>query len=241
MPSFSEQSWVSECVGIVDEGSDPGENDFTAFSTSRFIRVSREVLPATGMGAGAGSILGIALGAAFLVAALFLSSSKSLQRVVRISIVSPRSFFSVASLFISSLQASRSTLIFSLSNASGVSARVALPFLGCLALVAAAAAGIVVVGTAPAVAAGAVAERAAAEVAREGVAGGVEGVEAGGMLPDVPSVKSVGPDGMLTDGVEGVETDGMPTDGADSGLAGEEETVTVDVNKDGIGEFKERL
>ena len=62
------------------------------------------------------------------------------------------------------------------------------------------------------------------------------------MLPDVPSVKSVEPDGMLTDGIAGVETDGMPTDGADTGLAEEEETVTVDVcdvNKD--KEVKERL
>ena len=77
---------------------------------------------------------GMAVGAALLVAALFLSSSSSLQRVVRISTVSLRSFFSVASLLISIRQASRSTLRFSFSNSSGVRARVGLLFFVCLAL-----------------------------------------------------------------------------------------------------------
>ena len=117
-------------------GSDPGEKDFTALSTSRLINVSREEFPGGTDTAGTGFVgaLGIALGAAFLVAVLFLSSSNSLQRVVRISTVSLRSFFSVASLLTSSLQASRSTRMFSFSNSSGVRASVALPFLICLVL-----------------------------------------------------------------------------------------------------------
>ena len=77
----------------------------------------------------------MAAGAALLVAVLFLSSSSSLHRVVRISIVSLRSFFSVASLFSSKRQASRSTFRFSFSNSSGVRAREALPFLVGLTLV----------------------------------------------------------------------------------------------------------
>ena len=71
----------------------------------------------------------MAAGAALLVAVLFLSSSSSLHRVVRISIVSLRSFLSAASLFSSIRQASRSTFRFSFSNSSGVRAREAFPFL----------------------------------------------------------------------------------------------------------------
>ena len=74
---------------------------------------------------------GIAVGAAFMVAALFLSSSSSLHLVVRISIVSARSFLSVASLANSSRQASRSTFRFSFSNSSGVSAKVFFDFFIC--------------------------------------------------------------------------------------------------------------
>ena len=126
--SFAEQLGDSEfsCLGG-DVDSEPGEKAFTAFSTSRFISVSSEVLPGGIEAAGTEFevALGIAFGAAFLVAWLFRSSSKSLHRVVRISTVSLRSFFSVASLFISNLQASRSTRIFSFSNSSGVRANVA--------------------------------------------------------------------------------------------------------------------
>ena len=69
---------------------------------------------------------GMASGAAFLRASLLRSCSKSLHLVVRISTVSLRSFFSVASRVILSLQASRSTLRFSFSKSSGFIARVAL-------------------------------------------------------------------------------------------------------------------
>ena len=76
---------------------------------------------------------GNALGAAFSAAALFLSSSRSLHRVVRISTVSVRSFLSVASFASSSLHASRSIFRFSFSNSSGFNARVLFfPFLTCL-------------------------------------------------------------------------------------------------------------
>ena len=102
-----------------------GEIAFTAFRTSKFIKVSRGEEPDPSEGE-VGEVLvgGIAFGATFKVAALFLSSSRSLNRVVSISIVSARSFLSIASLAISSRQASRSTFKFSLSNSSGVSAKV---------------------------------------------------------------------------------------------------------------------
>ena len=101
-----------------------GEKAFTALSTSKFMRVSNDELP---IGAGSGETgFGTwrAFGAASLVAALLRSSSRSLHRVVRISTVSSRSFFSVAILVNSARQASRSTLRFSFSNSSGVSASV---------------------------------------------------------------------------------------------------------------------
>ena len=69
-----------------------------------------------------------ASGAAFLSASLLRSCSRSLQRVVKISTVSLRSFFSVASKVIFSLHASRSTLRFSFSKASGSKARVCFDF-----------------------------------------------------------------------------------------------------------------
>ena len=121
-------------------------------SVPRDLSVFLSELPGGTVTAATGVVepLGIASGAAFLVAALFLSSSKSLQRVVRISTVSPRSFFSAASLFNSYLQASLSTLKFSFSNSSGVRASVALLFLVCLileAVVAVAAIGAAVVLT----------------------------------------------------------------------------------------------
>ena len=63
-----------------------------------------------------------ASGATFLRADLFLSCSRSLHLVVRMSIVSVRSFLSVTSSVIFRRQASRLTLRFSFSNSSGVRA-----------------------------------------------------------------------------------------------------------------------
>ena len=110
-----------------------GDNPFTAFRTSKFIRVSKGEDPDPGGEVDGREVLpgGIAVGAAFMVAALFLSSSSSLHLVVRISIVSARSFLSVASLANSSRQASRSTFRFSFSNSSGVSAKVFFDFFIC--------------------------------------------------------------------------------------------------------------
>ena len=85
----------------------------------------------------------MALGATVSVACLLRSSSSSLQRVVRISTVSARSFFSVASLLTSMRQASHSILMFSFSSSSGESARDDFVFLVCLALCGSDKAGVV--------------------------------------------------------------------------------------------------
>ena len=119
-----------------------GEKDLTALSTSKLIRVSiGELFCATGEDDGGAELggkttgtSGMAFGTMFLVATLLRCSSSSLHRVVRISTESARSFFSVATLASSSLQASRSTLKFSFSNSSGVRARVCLTFFCCLIL-----------------------------------------------------------------------------------------------------------
>lgn len=107
---------------------------FIAFRTSKFIKVSRGEDPAHTEGVGEGDEFsgGIALEATFKVAALFLSSSSHLHLVVRISRVSARSFFSVASLANSRRQVSHSTFRFSCSNSSGESAKVFLFFVFCL-------------------------------------------------------------------------------------------------------------
>ena len=111
-----------------------GENAFTAFRTSRFMSVSREEDPTFEEEDSEQRLsFGNALGASLIAAALFLSSSRSLHRVVRISILSVKSFLSVASFASSSRHASRSIFRFSFSNSSGVNARVLFfPFLTCL-------------------------------------------------------------------------------------------------------------
>ena len=145
---FAHLSFSFVVLGMSGRVSATGATDLTAFRTSRLIRASSgdvDILGQVIAGeiceegfdegvAFSGEALGIAWGAAFLVAALLRSSSSNLQRVVSICIVSVRSFFSVASLFISRRQASHSTFTFSFSKSSGVSARVALFFLTCLGL-----------------------------------------------------------------------------------------------------------
>ena len=130
---------VSSKGGIGGGGTDCGVKDFTAFNTSRFMRASREEeLPDTVGVSGveeAFCCCGIAFGAADSVACLLRSSSSNLHRGVRISTVSDRSFFSVASLLISIRQASRSIRMFSFSNSSGERAREDFVFFVCLTLV----------------------------------------------------------------------------------------------------------
>ena len=118
-------------------GGGGGEIFFTAFKTSKFISVSRDEVGVDVAITGGDDELSEEdlekeSGAAFRAAALLRCSSKSLQRVVRISTVSASSFFSAATFVSSILHASRSTFIFSFSNSSGVSARVVLTFLVCL-------------------------------------------------------------------------------------------------------------
>ena len=116
--------------------SDAGDKVFRALRTSRSISVSKGELleiDCVRCGVGVGGVDGIgivvlvvsvAAGTAFLRASLLRCCSRSLHRVVRISTVSSRSFFSEAKSVIFSRQASRSTLRFSFSNSAGVRARV---------------------------------------------------------------------------------------------------------------------
>ena len=127
---------------IKEGDSDAGDKVFRALRTSRWISVSKgELLEIDcvrcgvgvgGVGGGVGVdgigivvlVVSVAAGTAFLRASLLRCCSRSLHRVVRISTVSSRSFFSEAKSVIFSRQASRSTLRFSFSNSAGVRARV---------------------------------------------------------------------------------------------------------------------
>ena len=105
--------------------STDGDRLLMDLKTSRLIRASSgELAEAAGVGVAGGVLVSFASasGAAFLSADLFLSCSRSLQRVVKISTVSLRSFLSVASSVIFKRHASRSILRPSFSNSSFVRA-----------------------------------------------------------------------------------------------------------------------